>query len=143
MKITKSWLQKEGACSKAVDWFVEQNEQDAEKLLSLLIKQKKPLDWANWTLVRKMTHEQKVNYAVFIAEQALNIFEEKYPDDRRPRQAIEAAKAWVDNPTKQNKKAADAAAYVAYAAYAAADAAKGKEQITILRYGLKLLEGRG
>jgi len=42
----------------------------------------------------------------------------------RPLKAIEAAEAWAENPTEENRKAADAAAYAAaYAAYDAAYAA--------------------
>ena len=57
--------------------------------------------------------------AVKFAEDALHIFEDKYSEDKRPFEAIEAAKAWLRNPA-----AAYAAAYAAYAADAAdADAA--------------------
>ena len=61
--------------------------------------------------------------AIFSAELVLHIFEEKYPEDKRPRLAIEAAKKWLVNPSKETAAAAAAAAAAAYAAYAAADAA--------------------
>jgi len=50
-----------------------------------------------------------VKVAIFSAESVLNIFEEKYPDDDRPRKAIEAAKNYLENPTKAAAAAADAA----------------------------------
>jgi hypothetical protein len=58
----------------------------------------------------------------------LPIFEKKYPDDKRPRLAIEAALVFAADPSEKNKAAAyaaDAAAYAAVwaAAWAAADAA--------------------
>jgi len=54
----------------------------------------------------------------------LPILEKKYPKDDRPRKAIEAAKNWLANPTKENAHAADAhAAHAADAAHAAVDAA--------------------
>ena len=61
------------------------------KILDLLIKNKK-YDWANWFIVRVMTHHDYVSYAVFAAEQVIGSYEKEYPNDKRPRQAIEAAK---------------------------------------------------
>ena len=120
-----------------------------------LIKEKH-LDWANWTIVRVMDYKQYVSYAVFAAEQVIQIYEKKYPDDKRSREAIEAAKKCIKNPSEKNKKAADAAADAAAhaaayaaahaaayaAAHAAADAAAHTMKIKILEYGMKLLEGR-
>jgi hypothetical protein len=74
-----------------------------------------------------------VKLAVEAAELVLPVFEQKYPNDNRPRKAIEAAKAWLDSPDVVNAavaagyaahNAANAAVYaVAYAADAAANAA--------------------
>ena len=70
--------------------------------------------------------------AADFAERVLPIFEAKYPADDRPCKAIEAARAWAENPTAgaaANAYAAYAAAYAAgaaanaYAAYAAVYAA--------------------
>ena len=65
-------------------------------------------------------HHELVSLAVEAAELVLPIFEREYPKDGRPRKAIEAAKAWLKNPSD---KTADAAAHAAHAAYNAADAA--------------------
>lgn len=40
-----------------------------------------------------------VRLAVFCAELVLHLYEKRYPDDKRPRAAIDAAKAWVENPS--------------------------------------------
>jgi hypothetical protein len=87
----------------------------------------------------------------------------EYPNDSRPRDAIEAAKRWLKNPTKRNSEAASAdmpyaasaahavdAVYAAARAadaalavadvYAAARAAAGDAmRIKIIKYGLKLI----
>ena len=146
MKITKEWLAEKSACSEGCKWFLSQKETDAVKVLKKLIKEKH-LDWANWTIVRVMDYKQYVSYAVFAAEQVIQIYEKKYPDDKRSREAIEAAKKCIKNPSEKNKKAAHAAADAAHAAadaaaYAAADAAAYTMKIKILEYGMKLLEGR-
>ncbi len=66
------------------------------------------------------TKEDSVSLAIFAAEQVIDIFEKKYPNDDRPRKAIEAAKAWLISPTEENARAAHTASYAAtYAAYAA------------------------
>jgi len=36
--------------------------------------------------------EDSVKLAIFAAEQVIEIYEKKYPNDKRPREAIEAAK---------------------------------------------------
>src|SRR5579859_5800297 len=63
-----------------------------------------------------------VQLAVWSAAQVLPAYEASYPGDQRPHQAIEAAKAWLADPSESNRKAAADAAY-ADAAAAAADAA--------------------
>jgi hypothetical protein len=69
------------------------------------------------------TKKDSVAFAIYAAELVIDIYEKKYPGDKRPRQAIEAAKKVLKSDTKKNRNAAYAAAYAAYAADAAADAA--------------------
>ena len=132
MKITKEWLEEKSACRSGVEWFTTQKESDGVEVVKKLTKKKK-LNWANWLIVRIMSYEQYVSYAVFAAEQVIDIYEKKYPKDKKPREAIEAAKKCIDNPSEENKKAAaaaaDDAAYAANAATAATDAAKDKAKI--------------
>jgi hypothetical protein len=121
-----------GACSEAVGW--------AEgKSLAEVWTQCERADWMLW-LCGKMagekgwpTRQEVVLVACFCAEGALPLFEKKYPDDARPRKAIEAARAWARgsgdieelNKARRNAYAyaAAAAAADAYAAAAAAYAA--------------------
>ena len=60
-----------------------------------------------------------------IAERVLPIFEAERPDDARPRKAIEAARNFVENPSDENREAADAACAAAYAVGCAAANAVG------------------
>ena len=126
-EITVKWLTEKSACQEGIDWFIAQKETNSIKVLEKLIAEKK-LDWANWLVIRVMEYKQYVSYAVFAAEQVIDIYEKKYPNDKRLRQAIDAAKKCIDNPSKENRDAA---------ANAAADAMKKK----ILEYGIKLLRG--
>jgi len=60
--------------------------------------------------------------AIHFAEKTLPIWEEEYPEDMRPREAIKAAKAWLSNPGEETAAAARSAALAA--GRAAADAAR-------------------
>ena len=125
MKITKGWLKKINACREGVDEFDKYDLSTPIKCVEKCIKINR-LDWANWLIVRCMEYKQYVSYAIFAAEQVIDIYEKRYPNDIRPRNAINAAKKCLNDPSIKNKKsayAADAAAYAAYAAYAADAAA--------------------
>ena len=132
MKLTIKKLEKLGACKEAREKFLLQKETDVKKILLSLIDIR--IGWANWFIVRLMTHSQKIQYAIYAAEQVIDLYEKKYPDDDRPRKAIKAAKAYLKNKTTKNKNAAKAAAY---AAYASANAEMKKK---IILYGLKLVK---
>ena len=116
MKITEQWLKKHDACSDGIKAFCAQKETDSTKILKLLIKsnEKEKLEWANWLIVKLFrNNKQRISYVIFVAKLVLNIFEEKYPGDLRPRKAIEAAEKYLKNPTQRNKNASDDAARAA------------------------------
>ena len=123
MNITESWLNEKNACVDGVVWFKAQKKTKAVAVLKALIEEDK-LDWANWLIVRVMTRPQYLAYAIYAAEQVIDIFEKKFPDDKRPRNAIEAAKDVLKNDTPETRAAAGAAwAAAGDAAWAAARAA--------------------
>jgi len=47
-------------------------------------------------LVRKTDHKTLAIWAIDCAERVMPYFEEKYPQDHRPRQAIETLQTWID-----------------------------------------------
>jgi hypothetical protein len=148
MKITKEWLHKHDACISGQKWFLKQDKSDLVEVINALVADGKR-DWANWTICQVFNKKQNVMYAIFAAEQVIDIFEKKYPDDKRPRLAIEAAKNYLKTPSAKTKNAAADAAGGAYAAYAACAAyfaaaaadARKEMKIKILNYGLSLLQG--
>jgi hypothetical protein len=121
MEITDKWLEEKRACAGGRVWFGKQKKSEAVDVLKALIKEDQ-LDWANWTIVRVMTRPQYLAYAIYAADQVIGIYEKKYPNNDKPRKAIEAAKAVLANDTEETRAAAAAyASYAAaYAAYAAA-----------------------
>jgi len=190
MKLTQDWFEQQGTCLNCFAWVRTQfsdevKEIEATEIINRLITQKNEiaerykneedsensLDWANWTICRVFSKEQRIKYAIFAAEQVIDIFEEQYPDDSRPREAIEAAKRYLED--QSTSKAANAAAKraafaaasntkhtaicaafaaafaadhaafsaVIYAANAAADSDEMRRRI--LKYGLELLQAKG
>ena len=142
-KVTEKFLKDHRACSSGMQWVTE------NKLIGLpridfvkKLMENGKIDWANWLIVRLMNKKQKVQYAIFAAEQVISIFEKKYPDDNRPRKAIEAAREYLNHPTKKNKTAARSAAFSARSAAdsAAFSAACSAMLTTILNYGLTLIK---
>ena len=109
MKITLKFLKKFNACVEGIK-FVEEKGligMEAVDFIEKLIELDKT-EWANWLTTRVLDKINRVRYAVFAAEQVLHIFEEKYPDDKHPRKAIEAAKAYINNPSTDTANTADA-----------------------------------
>jgi hypothetical protein len=124
MKITKKFLTENDACSPGMKWVTDNKliGLNHDKFIDSLMNANK-FNWANWLIVRCMTHLKKTQYAIFAAEQVISIYEARYPKDLRPRKAIEAAKEYLNNPTDKNKDtAAAAAAAAADATYDAAHA---------------------
>jgi len=129
--ITLKWLQSKGACKESLEAWHKETDHDTFATLNRLVS-KNP-EWGSWLICRLMNKKQAVQYAIFAAEQVIDIYEGKYPNDKRPRNAIEAAKAYLKHPcakTKADAEAAveavdaEAACAAAYTAYAeAADAA--------------------
>jgi hypothetical protein len=145
--ITTKWLRDNSACEDGIKIFASVFGDNAElkTIINYAIEQKsgKLLDYANWLVVRCMNRTSQIKYAIYVAEQVLHIFEEKYPDDARPRKAIQAAKKYLKKRTKNNDIAdaanaayasANAAAYSATYAIAAADAAYATYAVAYATY---------
>ena len=93
-------------------------------------------DWMLW-LCAKMkgqpdwpTQQQIVLVACDCAELSLSIFEEKYPKDSRPREALASARSWANG--EINAKVLRAAASCA-AAWAADAAARNNKRAEVLK----------
>ena len=157
MKITLKQLTEWSACKEGVELFKSKcgESVDLKKFAKIAISLGK-FDYAWWTIKHLLKKEQSVKIAIYTAEKVIDVFEKKYPNDDRPRKAIEAAKAWLKEPTETNRAAnaadaANAAAYAAanaayaaaYAALAANDAfaaALKETRIKILNYFVEVMK---
>lgn len=86
-------------------------------------KRKDKQCWSEMRVVKwyKWTKKDGVALAVYAAELVLKNFEKKYPNDKTPREAIEAAKAVLVKDTKQARSAARSAAAAAWFAARSAE----------------------
>ena len=142
--ITLEKIKSMDPCSEGYVWYQENFPQKTNKVIDILnsLVSENKLNWANWLIVRCLTRKQKIQYAIFAAEQAIETYEKKHPDDERPRKAIEAAKEYSKTPSVENKFAAASASAAAYdAASAAYDAVDVDEiKVRIIRFGMAMLE---
>ena len=100
--------------------------------LSKIVESNGLLD-AIWTLrcTLEPSENIQIEFACRCAEHVLHFYEDKYPDDNRPRKAIETTRACITDKSQAAREAAwaaalaarDAAGAAAWAARAAGDAA--------------------
>jgi len=115
MQITLEWLNGENACKEGCLWFSAQKETDGVTVVKKLMAEKQ-LDWANWTIYRIFSDKQRIQYAVYAAEQVAYLWKDRYPKE------YGIWKKWVDAGCPESGRAAAwAAAWDA--AWAAAGAA--------------------
>ncbi|MFA7486024.1 MAG: hypothetical protein WCZ89_08375 [Phycisphaerae bacterium] len=122
MLLTKQVLENYGACNEGMLWYISNDEPDSveetiEKLLASDECEK--FGWSNWLLSHVLPNDDKIRYAIFAAELVIDIFEKEFPEDKRPRNAIEAARVYLSNKDATAYDAVRAAAGAAYAAYVA------------------------
>ena len=125
LAVSEFFSNNKDACAEAVKW--------AGQYGSMYEAWKKceRADWMLWAAKRLnlFTKKQSVKLAVIFAERVLPKFEAKYPEDKRPRRAIQAVNRWLKSPTKKNQSAA----------YDASAAAERKWQADKIRklYGIR------
>ncbi len=88
------------------------------------IKQDDKECWEKMRIIRTWKWQKKdsVLFAIYAARLVLDNFEKVSPDYKCPREAIEAAEKYTNDPSEENRKAASAASSAASAAYAASSA---------------------
>ena len=124
IKITLRQLKTLQACEPGIIWFKKQKDKSLKGIVKNLLDDNH-FDYVKWLLKNLLTKEQNQLWAINSAESVLGLFETKYPNDLRPRQAIQAAKDFLAGKITAYDAyaAAHAAADAAYAAHAAAYAA--------------------
>ncbi len=116
-KILLKKLKSLDACSEAVKWTDGYD-------LKTAWKKCKRADWMLWFIYKMEigTKKERIHITCDCASLSLKYVPK---GENRPREAIEAARRYADNPTEENRKAAGAATWAAGAAGAAAEAAAG------------------
>ena len=74
------------------------------RALAVWSKPVRAFDWGDWeqrrAAISNLTHQEMVLFACDVAEGVIQFFTERYPDDDRPRLAIETARKWAADPTE-------------------------------------------
>jgi hypothetical protein len=99
--------------------------EDPLKVGCFKLKIVEKLQQPSWYKDTKTKRKVQLQFAILCAKEVLPMFEKRYPNDLRPRKAIEVAEKVLKSNFKDKSDAAHAAdaAYAAYAAAHAADAA--------------------
>lgn len=136
-EFTKEWMRNNKGC-----YSLEQlNDCDFMKYdepitLDMILESSIRLKDKYWFACKKLaTKEQNQLIAIGVAEIVLEIYEKEYPNNKAPREAIQAAKDYLAGTigldVLRTKRAAAAdAAYAAYAAYAATGGKKENQKLT-------------
>jgi hypothetical protein len=116
MELTIKKVKSIGPCADGFAWYMKNPGRTVEKTIKTLLASDEceKYNWSNWLLTHLFTKEKNIKYAIFAAKEVLYLFEAKYPDDSRPKKAIEAAEKYLIT------EGADAAWAAAWAAGAAA-----------------------
>ena len=99
MDLSLSKLESMGACAPGIELYRQLGCPDTVESAVALAMQQDRFNYCNWLLTHLFTKEQNVKYAIYAAKSVLRIHGSKYPDDTRPRKAIEAAEEYLCNPT--------------------------------------------
>lgn len=115
----QKYLKEVGACSDAIEWA------KGKSLFESWLKCERS-EWMLWYYGRnKPVKKICVEISIFTARLCMDNYESLFPNDDRPRMAIESAEKYVKNPSAKNKKAARSAAFAAWsAAWSAAESAE-------------------
>ena len=125
-RITLKYLNNINACEGGIKYYNMLGETNLFKLIEKGIEDSK-FDYCNWLIARCMSRKQCLMYALHAAESVLHLYEDKYPNDNRPRLAIESVKAVIRRDNKKNRVAAYDAGYAGgYAAWSTGHASASR-----------------
>ena len=132
--ITLKWLESIDMCYEFIEVYKKHwpDSIPANQAIRTLIsgnltpdkKERWNLIWANWLIVYCMNRRQVIEYAIYAAEQVIEVYEAQFAGDDRPRKGIEAAKKYLSDPLKIS------AADLANAAAVASDATDAAVEAT-------------
>jgi len=109
MKITRKFLLSFTACKEGIKYYATLPQHDVRFIIESLLlddPEGEGAKWANWTLARLLARKKRIQYALHCASTVLPYFERIFPNDKRPREAIELTQQYLDG--KNNKSARSA-----------------------------------
>jgi hypothetical protein len=121
MRIDKKYLKSLKPCAARFENYLKHYKKWSGSLSEFLALENISHSDKVWVLARSISTKNKQLFAIEMAESVLYLFESKYPNDKRPREAIAAAKLILKGSLSKHEATA------AYADYAAARAARAAD----------------
>jgi len=137
MLITKQWLEEKMALPNDIAWFCEQKESNGTEVLKKLFAEDR-LDFAHWLIVRIMSHEQYVCYALFAAKTEIDSYLLASRSNYNVIRAIRAALYVMSHSISDNPNN-NCAAEMIYSVLGYLEAYDFISRKKILEYGISLL----
>ena len=106
MRITNEYVKSFNPCTDRFDNYVKHYPNSDLSIVEFLKLENITYEDKIWVWKNLATINEAAIFGLKCAEGVLNIFEKEYPADDRPRKAIEAARLYIKEPTKENKEAA-------------------------------------
>jgi hypothetical protein len=99
--VNKQWLRDKKCCMDGFHWIMKQEDLRADKLIYSMLRYDK-LDWCIWVLARVLNKKERIKLAIYAAEDIVDIYSRKYPQDYRPKEALKAAKDVLKDDSPEN-----------------------------------------
>lgn len=104
MRLSKDLIKTLNPPDGLLRWY-EDNGSSNVLATIVLMELHKP-EWSSWLITRLMSKEQSTQLMVYVAKDAVDLFEQYNVKDTRPREALEAAQKVLTDDTVENRKEA-------------------------------------
>lgn len=109
-KINKEVISNLNPCEDRFDSFLKHYSDFSDNLEAFISLDKITHKDKLWVLTKLFTKEQNIKFALKCAYSVLHIFETEYPEDKRPRNTLEAVENYLKDPSENNRNTAARAA---------------------------------
>jgi len=123
LRITNEYIKSLSPCTNRFNNYIQHYENTDFSIAEFLKLDNITYSDKLWVWKKFATINEAAMFGLYCADSVLHIFQNRYPNDDRPRLALEAVREYLADPSLENKEKCKATAAAAYAAYAAATAA--------------------
>ena len=122
LRITNEYIKSLSPCEDRFNNYIQHYENTDFSIAEFLKLDNITYSDKIWVWKKFATINEAAMFGLYCADSVLHIFQNRYPNDDRPRLALQSAREYLADPSLENNKKCKAAAYAAANAYAAAAA---------------------